>query len=729
MADGSPLSPHVAARLQMNYASALDLLRSNATPDKKKNASKVTAALKTMLHYDIDPSLLPALVFYLSYEKVSSVGNVTRLVFYLLNHCKEERLQESDFPSAFSALDTLLGKKGSVPLRVEAVKTFSLVLPETFSAKAKVDEVCVNGLRVDGGKDKKKAKENANKVWHQYASLYAYRHREVTDESTLHLICEGVTSEDPVAARHAFAILCKYVKLQFRAFICTNALQYLISGVGGTRANLEDELARVFMVRLLADIGTAPDADTSVSNKDAFYSILCQRVMDQSNRVSYEAIQALARGSWAKLASATFATYADKDADANHLVKLSDKSVLKAIITRLCVAFSHSNTAIPFMHATMRTAHAVCVSHICHQALASDMSNPGEFLPPVVRDKSDLGVVPTPALSQPSSHVPNSHLVRELRKMSSAPEHVLMPMFRVLEEYVAERVAPAQLRLYALKCLVWLAFGDGLILSQRIIERELRASSLSGAQFATLFLEMLERSEVTPSCTPMVLHLVRVWREVSPEEVCHHTIGRLWESLASKGPLGRHLVLKNIFECLDIGSRAQKHAHDVKFLRYAYAHLGAHGVMLASGEKTKESAEGGEDTIAAALEAVLVRLQNAAVFSEWETRNVAVEALAQIGICSPSIGVRTHILEVCKALPAESCTRSRSDALLHVVKRLMEASERWAGRLEECGGTLEDYQLELMSEEKMLRSLTEIFGGWSSSESCIGPQFTRFLAS
>ena len=63
MSDGAPYSPMVAARSSMNLASALDLLRSNASVDKKKNASKVTLALKTLLHYEFDESLLAPLVF------------------------------------------------------------------------------------------------------------------------------------------------------------------------------------------------------------------------------------------------------------------------------------------------------------------------------------------------------------------------------------------------------------------------------------------------------------------------------------------------------------------------------------------------------------------------------------------------------------------------------------------------------------------------------------------
>lgn len=718
----------------MNYASALDLLRSNATPDKKKNVSKVTQAMKTMLHYDVDQSLLSALVFYLSYEKPSSVGNITRMVFYLMNHNRVDRLEESDFPGAFSALDILMGKKSTVPLRVETVKSFACVLPENFAAKAKVDELCVAGLRVDGGSAKKKGgKETTNKAWLQYASLFAYRHRELADESTLHLVLESVTSEDPVAARHALAIIGKYAaQAKYRAFICTNLLQFLIAGQSGARANLEDELARVYMTRLLADLGNAPDDDEAVSNRDAFYSILCQRVMDQSDRVSYEAIHSLARGNWARLAESTLATYADGDADANFLLPLSDRATIGAMITRLCVGISNKAAPVPLAHATFRAALAVCKAHIHYAAVAHDMSDAAQYLDPAVRSLSHVREVPMAALSA-SNSIPHGHLVKSLRaeaaSKSTAPKHPLLLMFNTLDAYVRDHTRPSKLRLTALKCVVWLAYSDAMVLSERIIAREIRDGSLSAQEFASLFCAVLERVQATPCCCPLALNLVLAWRNYQPSGICHETVGKVWTALGECGASGQFQVLQNLFACLDLGSRPETKADDARFIRFALSHLGSEAANLTSqcgadGDLDGESDDGIRNQ---PLEAALLRLESAALFSDWETRNVAVEAMAKIAILTQNVAARKHVLQFCAESPPEACTKNRCDTLAHVVGRLMDAKTRWAERMEECGGNLSEYYLELVSEEKMLRSLTELFRGWTSTESCIGPEFTKFL--
>jgi hypothetical protein len=192
-----------------------------------------------------------------------------------------------------------------------------------------------NDTRSTADEDKKAPSKSAARASRalECAAMSAVRHRLGCDAETAPGVVRGMESADRVAARHAFAVMERLATVRPRG-----AAASLVSRLSPTGpANLSDTLARVYLVRACGRLAWHPEIDVAMRAK--FEAALGSYILDEREKVVFEAVAALCAGPWAALASGTIA---------------GTKPLLPEIVIRISTALGSPSR--PLLHAACRAA-------------------------------------------------------------------------------------------------------------------------------------------------------------------------------------------------------------------------------------------------------------------------------------------------------------------------------------------------------------------------------------
>ncbi|XXG66397.1 hypothetical protein AAC387_Pa05g3885 [Persea americana] len=531
----------------------------------------------------------------------------------------------------------------------------------------------------------------------QYAAISALRRLPLDpgNPAFLHRAIQGVSFSDPVAVRHALAMISDLATRD--SYPVAMALGKLVLPGGALQdvLHLHDVLARISLARLCHTLSRARALDERPDIKSQFTSVLYQLLLDPSDRVCFEAILCVLgkfdnterteerAAGWIRLTREILKlpeapSMSSKENNVQSKDALPPKSandkpasklrrpqpLIKLVMRRLESSFRSFSR--PVLHAAARVVQEMGKSRAAAFSLGYDIdegahlqaySENVESTDPDLDESSQSEGTRTKASSISLSN-------------GTAGKDTIASLLASLMEVVRTTVACecVYVRAMVIKALIWMQSPyESFEELKAIIACELSDPAWPSTLLNEILLTLHARFKATPDMAVTLLEIARIFATKVPGKIDADVLQLLWKTcLVGAGPGGKHTALEAVTIVLDLpppqpGSMSgitsvdRVSASDPKsalalqrLVQAAVWFLGENANYAAS-EYAWESATppgtalmmlDADKMVAAAssrnptLAGALTRLQRCAFSGSWEVRIVAVQALTTIAIRS-----------------------------------------------------------------------------------------------
>lgn len=596
---------------------------------KKPSSSKVALLLRALMYYKLDSDLVDIILQILDRYVASEKDDEKRRLLLPYIHYLLTELAPAE-PRPISGVKDTLSKEVRTGIhlsrRVPALRSYG----QWAENSAWYDAVGEGLQKLELEPEGKKKKESgglfglSKKEWSdaqercelQYMLLSAARARPRRSLVPRAPLLEALKSDEPVANRHACALLLQHATDEPSALapLLRNFMPHLRQK---DAVVMPDELARVYWTRLCGALSHAPDMDAALSGE--YNQAVVQSLADVSDRVFLEAVHVL-RLSPKRLTDAALLVAGADGKDAK-------TSALREVHTRLAELLEKEKDSL-----STPPVHGVC------RAIA--------------------------ALAEAYIAVPE---VAALTSLSLHPLYACLPLLT----QVAQR-GTAATRCAALKAVLWLPTRHAATFAELeplLVAEFKRPAPLPPRLLSELFTELLRRHAATPWVHPFVLRLIHVLYLARPDLMAHVPLPELWRAVSGVSEAARATALAALWALLDVPPQP-RHRVAIQALHVRiYAFLGAHAVALTSPHGTTTPQPG----VSAALHALLVRLEAGVAHGPPDAAVVCLEALQGVALSHGS-AVRLRVLEflaTCRRHVAllQPCVSQT----LHVLDRLLAA--------------------------------------------------------
>ncbi|XP_074591395.1 uncharacterized protein LOC141847287 isoform X1 [Curcuma longa] len=536
-------------------------------------------------------------------------------------------------------------------------------------------------ILVKQGGDKESIHDNL-----QYAALGALRRLPLDPGNPLflHRAIHGISCGDPVAMRHAVAIITDIATRDPNSVAMALGKHIEPGGALHDILRLHDVLARVYLARLCYVLCRARALDERPGVKFQFTSLLYQLLLDPSDRVCFEAMFCILgkfdnterteerAAGWIrltrevlKLPEAPSVTLKDADNPSvkpNHGKRASKAKppqlLMKLVIRRLESSFRSFSR--PVLHGAARVVQEMGKSRAAAYALGVQVDEAMQLHSSENDDPPDSQLMG-------SSKSAESH---KTLFPSTGPGGIdtIASLLASLLEVVRTTVACecVYVRAMVIKALIWMQNPhESFEELGSIIASELSDPAWPSSQLNDILLTLHARFKATPGMAVTLLEIARIFATKVPGKIDADVLQLLWKTcLAGAGPEGKHTALEAVTIVLDLPppqpglglvSVDRVSASDPKsalalqrLVQAAVWFLGenanyaaseyawesatppATALMMLDADKMVAAASSRNPTLAGAL----TRLQRCAFSGSWEVRIVAAQALMTIAIRS-----------------------------------------------------------------------------------------------
>ncbi|XP_068664377.1 uncharacterized protein [Aristolochia californica] len=702
-----------------------------ATSDQKSSQKQLVHHVfpKLAVYNSVDPSLAPSLIML---HQQCEDRSVLRYVYYYLARILADSGGQSvgaggGIPTpnwdALADIDTVGGvtRADVVPRIVErltseasnasievharrlaALKALTFASSSNSEILIKLYEIVFGILdKVADNKQKRKKgvfgkpggdKESIIRSNLQYAALSALRRLPLDpgNPAFLHRSVQGISFADPVAVRHALAILSELATKDPYSAAMALGKHVLPGGALQDVLHLHDVLARVSLARLCHSLSTARALEERPDIKAQFNSVLYQLLLDPSERVCFEAILCVlgkfdnterteerAYG-WVRLTreilklpeapSVTLKEAQTKDGlppkAAND--KPSSKirrpqPLIKLVMRRLESSFRSFSR--PVLHAAARVVQEMGKSRAAAYSLGYDVDEGmqlqaySENVDSVDQDINE-------------SSQSDATRLKSLSNGTTGGKDTIASLLASLMEVVRTTVACecVYVRAMVIKALIWMQSPhESFEELESIIACELSDPAWPSTLLNDILLTLHARFKATPDMAVTLLEIARIFATKVPGKIDADVLQILWKTcLVGAGPGGKHMALEAVTIVLDLpppqpGSMSgltsvdKVSASDPKsalalqrLVQAAVWFLGENANYAASEYAWESSTPPGtalmmldaDKMVAAAssrnptLAGALTRLQRCAFTGSWEVRIVAAQALTTMAVRS-----------------------------------------------------------------------------------------------
>ena len=645
--------------------------------DKKASASSIYDAMCQLCFFSADPSLLQTLINLISNDPDDKHHRPTmRLAHYVITRLANHALADID-----QSMRVLLKQVNHEVLhrRVIALKTLARLAPDDVAKTDLLETLrgllgAVEALKGKSAKLSNKGKRHVTEMERtclQYAVLSAIRQRPlVLLPSLVSHVNGAVDSADPVAARHALALLAQYHRGEVGGSASAEErLQVAQVCLNAKGINLRDSLSQVYRVQLCANLASSESLDEGVRTQLGGAVSTC--LNPQNPRVFLEAVK----------------MYLDPKAD-QQLWRAHVPEIVSGLSKLLC------SSSFPLLHCTARVVGKLACASVA-DAAEEPLSVISATLYPQILDHL-VGRKPV------QCPFVRSQLLQALVWLVSTQDAEQLAKLRAaIGEEIARKdcSAPLAHALLGVACkrleatpsapvAHWLlGLLDAWVLTQPAkldLEATFVGWQLIGA--------------TDSSCQPALLRsLLRV---VDAASAC----GSASEDSAAFAHLG------------ELGVRLS-----IRLELVALEFLGLHAVVLCEQERE----EGGADAASNPMGDVLLRLQHAATFGCWQVRVVCVRALIKIAMLSDDT-VRLHVYEYLLAISKLPALGLQLVVLpmLQLLDRMFEGRAKML-QLSASGGGSENEAALLRDLHAALSSQVALFCDMPPDWSPLGSEYGR----
>ncbi|CAK9319314.1 unnamed protein product [Citrullus colocynthis] len=689
-----------------------------ATSDQKSSQKQLVHHVfpKLAVYNSVDPSLAPSLLML---NQQCEDRSVLRYVYYYLARILSDNgaqgvstgggiptpnwdaLADIDAVGGVTRADVVprivnqLVKEASNPdvefhaRRLQALKALTYAPSSSSEILSQLYEIVFSILDkvADAPQKRKKGvlgtkggdKESVIRSNLQQAALSALRRLPLDpgNPAFLHRAVQGVSFTDPVAVRHALAMLSELAARD--PYAVAMSLGKLVQPGGALLdvLHLHDVLARVSLARLCHSISRARALDERPDIKSQFNSVLYQLLLDPSERVCFEAILCVLGKSdntdrteeraagWYRLTREFLklpeAPSKETSKDKSQKIR-RPQPLIKLVMRRLESSFRSFSR--PVLHAAARVVQEMGRSRAAAFSLGLQDIDEGAF----VNSFSEA------ADSQDSDANENSH-PESIRRTASVAngrgdKDTIASLLASLMEVVRTTVACecVYVRAMVIKALIWMQSPhDSFDELESIIASELSDPAWPAGLLNDILLTLHARFKATPDMAVTLLQIARVFATKVPGKIDADVLQLLWKTcLVGAGPDWKHTALEAVTLVLDlpppqpdsmtsitsvdrVAASDPKSALALQRLVQAAVWFLGENANYAASEYAWESATppgtalmmlDADKMVAAAgsrnptLAGALTRLQRSAFSGSWEIRLVAAQALTTVAIRS-----------------------------------------------------------------------------------------------
>ncbi|XP_058109282.1 uncharacterized protein LOC131252645 isoform X2 [Magnolia sinica] len=614
--------------------------------------------------------------------------------------------------------------------RLAALKALTFAPSGNSEILAKLYEIVFGILeKVADAKKRKKGvfgkqggdKESIIRSNLQYAALSGLRRLPLDpgNPAFLHRAIQGVSFSDPVAVRHALAIISDLATRDPYSVAMALGKLALPGGALQDVLHLHDVLARVSLARLCHTLSRARALDERPDIKSQFTSVLYQLLLDPSDRVCFEAILCVLgkfdnteraeerAAGWIRLTreilklpeAPSVASKESKDGlpPKSPNEKPSSKlrrpqPLIKLVMRRLETSFRSFSR--PVLHAAARVVQEIGKSRAAAFALGVYDMDEGAHLQGYSENTDSID----PDLNE-SSQPEATRTKASLLSNGTGGKDTVASLLASLMEVVRTTVACecVYVRAMVIKALIWMQSPhESFEELGSIIACELSDPAWPSTLLNDILLTLHARFKASPDMAVTLLEIARIFATKVPGKIDADVLQLLWKTcLVGAGPSGKHTALEAVTIVLDLpppqpGSMLglmsvdRVSASDPKsalalqrlvqaavwFLgenanyaasEYAWESATPPGtaLMMLDADKMVAAASSRNPTLAGAL----TRLQRCAFSGSWEVRIVAAQALTTMAIRSGE-PFRLQIYEFLHALALGGVQSQFSDMQL-----------------------------------------------------------------
>ncbi|THU53595.1 hypothetical protein C4D60_Mb10t16080 [Musa balbisiana] len=651
-----------------------------ATSDQKSSQKQLVQHVfpKLAVYNSVDPSVAPSLLML---HQQCEDRNVLRYVYYYLARILSDSGSQGLSPGggiptpnwdALADIDAVGGvtRADVIPRivnqltadatnadpefhsrRLAALKALTSTSASSSEILEKLYEIVFGILeKVGDAKQKRRKglfgkqggdKESNTRSNLQYAALSALRRLPLDpgNPAFLHRAIQGISFADPVAVRHALAIISDVATRD--PYSVAMALEKHIEHGGALHdiLHLHDVLARVSLARLCHSLSRARALDERPDITSQFSSLLYQLLLDPSDRVCFEAILCVLgkfdnterteerAAGWIrltreilKLPEAPSVTIKDTDNPTAKVntVKPSSKAkrpqpLIKLVMRRLESSFRSFSR--PVLHAAARVVQEMGKSRAAAYALGLYDVDEGIQLHAYSENAESL--------DSEFNSSSQSEGTRKTVPVSNGPGGMdtIAGLLASLLEVVRTTVACecVYVRAMVIKALIWMQNPhESLEELQSIIACELSDPAWPSSLLNDILLTLHARFKATPDMAVTLLEIGRIFATKVPGKIDADVLQLLWKTcLVGAGPEGKHTALEAVTIVLDLPP-----PHP--------ATPPGTALMMLDVDKMVAAASSRNPTLAGAL----TRLQRCAFSGSWEVRIIAAQALITIAIRS-----------------------------------------------------------------------------------------------
>nr|XP_010928926.1 uncharacterized protein LOC105050551 isoform X2 [Elaeis guineensis] len=586
--------------------------------------------------------------------------------------------------------------------RLAALKSLSAASPSSSQILGKLYEIVFGILeKVADTKEKRRKgifskggdKESIIQNNLQYGALSALRRLPLDpgNPAFLHRAVQGISFADPVAVRHALAIISDLAARDPYSVAMALGKHALLGGALQDVLHLHDVLARVFLARLCHTLSRARALDERPDITSQYSSLLYQLLLDPSDRVCFEAILCVLgkfdsterteerAAGWIRLTREILKLPEAPSVSSKHgqskdalppkpsSKKPANKArrpqpLIKLVMRRLESSFRSFSR--PVLHAAARVVQEMGKSRAAAYALGVRDIDEGSQLHAYSENIESLDSDPNDG-SQ-------SEVTRRALPLSNGAggTDTIAGLLASLMEVVRTTVACecVYVRGMVIKALIWMQNPhESFEELKSIIACELSDPAWPSALLNDILLTLHARFKATPDMAVTLLEIARIFATKVPGKIDADVLQLLWKTcLVGAGPDGKHTALEAVTIVLDlpppqpestlgltsvdrVSAADPKSALALQRLVQAAVWFLGENANYAASEYAWESATPPgtalmmldvDKMVAAAssrnptLAGALTRLQRCAFSGSWEVRIVAVQALITMAIRS-----------------------------------------------------------------------------------------------
>ncbi|EFA80191.1 hypothetical protein PPL_07013 [Heterostelium album PN500] len=657
------LSQYLQSKIPTNYDSLKQSLR-DATD--KKNSSKIQTSLQNLTYYKVEKDILDTLLSIIS---MTDDKKILKLAYYFLVEISAYRTQINN-SAEIKNMITIFTKEMNhkdISRKVVSLKTTAMLAPNDSLVDSNIMEV-ISGILRKVGEDPDKVQKKKGffskvsdlgreRALLQYACFVACRNRFKNNPSLFMPIVEGIKCTDQVGARHAVQLTLDYAKENVSTVAATikRFLPLLKANKGKEAVALIDPFARRSFIALC---GLIAKQSSPADSKDFFQNI-CQSVMDSHTAVWCCAINTLCKFPWKTLESGTIEPISTTDNDTpSYYDPIGNVTpLLVGISNRIKTGFavhisSHATQqSVPFTHMACKLINSLSQSYVKHQYPKDAAQNP------------QVGVWTELEKSDPKMPVhPFAGLTAAVTSLLQISPNI-------------------SIRVQALRALVWLC-PSSLCPAARaffdIFKAQLYEPGHPILLFRELFGELYKRIVETPILSPFLLQLVYDWIDIVPHKVDTSLVRQIWETILNFGLEGRERVLQNCFSVMDRSIHPDFRVVSLEILKDIVFFLGDYANVITYENQNNSTTLAVTDN--QALNSIILRLEQYAIFHPWQIRMTAIDALAKIAFLSSS-AVRIHIYHFLTTSPNDShgwtSVKSNNSTIINIIDQLLTLRSKW----------------------------------------------------